>query len=131
MSDAHHTSITLESYWSKLNGDSEITWGPDPLLTPTGIDQAREARAAWKKEIPFGVPVPHRHYASPLKRALDTWKIVFVGDSGQDSEGILSEEERRVVILEVSSSYLLIHTCLILENVHAVELPRRIRRTYM
>ena len=81
--------ILPRSHWSKVNGDDTITWGPDPLLTPTGIEQALDARKLWQKEIPFGVPVPSRHYSSPLKRALDTWKTTFVGDGA------------RVTILEV------------------------------
>lgn len=95
-------TVVCSSYWSKLNGDSEMTWGPDPLLTPTGIDQARDARAAWKKELPFGIPVPRRHYSSPLKRALDTWKVVFVGEDNHD--GVLEKDKRHVTILEAGSS---------------------------
>ncbi|PPQ99020.1 hypothetical protein CVT26_014397 [Gymnopilus dilepis] len=28
-------------YWAKLDGDGEITWGPDPLLTDLGQEQAK------------------------------------------------------------------------------------------
>ncbi|KAI0689928.1 phosphoglycerate mutase-like protein [Cytidiella melzeri] len=78
--EAKYGTQAWDAHWSKLNGDDEITWGPDPLLTPAGVEQARDARRAWKKEVPFGIPVPVRHYASPLKRALDTWKTVFAED---------------------------------------------------
>ncbi|KAI0345470.1 phosphoglycerate mutase-like protein [Trametopsis cervina] len=78
--EAKYGTQAWDDYWSKLNGDNEITWGPDPLLTPLGLEQARDARNAWQQEIPFSIPVPKRHYASPLKRALDTWKTTFADD---------------------------------------------------
>ncbi len=89
-------------FWSKLNGDDELTWGPDALLTPTGKAQALDARAAWEAELEFGVPTPHKFYSSPLRRALDTWAGTFAGESA-----ILPEEKRRVLILEVTINFTL------------------------
>lgn len=50
------------------------------------------------KELPHGVPVPEKCFASPLKRALDTWKITF--DRAGDAQ-VLAPEARKVLILEV------------------------------
>ena len=86
------------SHWSKLNGDGEIVWGPDPLLTHLGELQAEEAHEAWKKELPHGVPLPEKFFSSPLKRALDTWKITF---DRQGDEQVLEPERTSVDILEV------------------------------
>ena len=76
-------------------------WGPDPLLTALGETQADEAHAAWKAELPSGVPAPEKCFASPHKRALDTWKRTF-----DASSPILREEHKRVLILEVRLSAL-------------------------
>lgn len=88
------------SHWSKLNGDGELVWGPDAQLTPLGGLQAEEARRAWQKELTCGMPVPEKLFASPLRRALETWRITF--DGNEDTQ-ILPPEQRRVLILEVSS----------------------------
>ena len=66
-------------YWSKLNGDDELTWGPDPELTEVGIEQAKAARMAWKTEREHGIPLPEKHYGSPFQRALRTFHETFVG----------------------------------------------------
>ncbi|TBU47436.1 histidine phosphatase superfamily, partial [Dichomitus squalens] len=71
-------SPTANRYWSKLNGDGEMTWGPDPELTDVGIQQAKAARQAWKKERAHGIPLPERHYGSPFQRALRTFHDTFV-----------------------------------------------------
>ena len=93
------TDQAWDEHWSKLNGDTDISWGPDPLLTPLGELQAQQARNAWKAELPLGVPVPQRWYSSPLKRALDTWKITFDSD-----EGLFGKKQ--VTILEVCACVL-------------------------
>lgn len=82
----------LDRYWSKLNGDDEITWGPDPLLTPLGLAQAVDAQEVWRREAAHGVPVPERHFLSPLKRALDTWKATFlVEEESNTHKGLILE----------------------------------------
>ncbi|KAF9809385.1 hypothetical protein IEO21_07426 [Rhodonia placenta] len=96
----------LSRHYSRINGDAEMTWGPDPLLTPLGMDQAKQARAAWLAEIPHGIPVPQRCYASPLNRALTTWEITFSEDD------ILGPREtRRVLVLEDLRETYGEHTC--------------------
>ncbi|KAI0296607.1 phosphoglycerate mutase-like protein, partial [Russula brevipes] len=65
--------------WSLLDGDGELTWGPDPKLTTTGEEQARSAHAAWEREVLRGAPVPQRFYCSPLTRAIRTFELTFEG----------------------------------------------------
>ena len=81
-----------------LNGDGELVWGPDPQLTSLGEAQAVEAHQAWKRELPFGVPLPVKCFCSPLKRALTTWQKTFDYDG---EERVLDEEKKKVVIVEV------------------------------
>ncbi|KAH9043748.1 phosphoglycerate mutase-like protein [Lactarius pseudohatsudake] len=64
--------------WALLDGDGELTWGPDPRLTAIGEEQARSAHAAWEREILRGVPIPQESYCSPLTRAIRTFELTFV-----------------------------------------------------
>ncbi|KAH9075800.1 phosphoglycerate mutase-like protein [Lactarius deliciosus] len=64
--------------WALLDGDGELTWGPDPRLTAIGEEQARSAHAAWEREILRGVPIPQEYYCSPLTRAIRTFELTFV-----------------------------------------------------
>ncbi|KAF9226834.1 phosphoglycerate mutase-like protein [Gyrodon lividus] len=66
-----------DRYWSKLNGDGELVWGPDPQLTQLGVQQAKEARLEWEKEGLFDIPSPEKLYTSPLTRAIRTNQITF------------------------------------------------------
>ncbi|RPD62745.1 phosphoglycerate mutase-like protein, partial [Lentinus tigrinus ALCF2SS1-7] len=79
VAEAKYGTEVWDDHWSKLNGDGELVWGPDPDLTQLGIDQAKAAREAWATERAFGIPLPERHYASPLQRALRTFHETFVG----------------------------------------------------
>lgn len=81
-----------------VNGDGELTWGPDPLLTPLGESQARDAHKAWKAETPAGIPTPEKCFCSPLRRALDTWKDTFSCPEGETP--ILAV--KKVTVLEAS-----------------------------
>ncbi|GAA5834362.1 hypothetical protein JCM9279_004295 [Rhodotorula babjevae] len=72
-----HGSSEWDSYWSMLNGDGNMTWGPDPLLTPLGVSQAKRNTAAWTKEARAGVPLPQSLYSSPLSRAMSTLEITW------------------------------------------------------
>lgn len=66
------------NHWSKLNGDGEIVWGPDPLLTELGTSQARENQAQWKEELVNNkhknksLIRPTKWFVSPLSRSIDT-----------------------------------------------------------
>jgi len=108
VAEAKYGTETWDAYWSTLNGDDELTWGPDPLLTPLGQSQATEARDAWISELPYGVPLPEQFFSSPLKRALDTWALTFTVE-GKDE--VLPEQKRRVTILENCREEYGIHTC--------------------
>src|SRR5712671_2130473 len=66
----------------------------DPRLTAIGEEQARNAHAAWRREINRGVPVPQTFYCSLLSRALRTLELTF--------EGILPTN-LKPIILEVTS----------------------------
>ncbi|KAF9236216.1 histidine phosphatase superfamily, partial [Melanogaster broomeanus] len=66
-------------HWSKLDGDGELVWGPDPELTQLGVQQATEARLAWEQERQFDIPLPEKLYTSPLTRAIRTNLITFDG----------------------------------------------------
>ena len=52
-------------------------WGPDALLTPTGIQQAQNLSVAWRQQATSGAPLPQTFYASPLTRATDTLNITW------------------------------------------------------
>ncbi|GAA6010130.1 hypothetical protein JCM11491_005353 [Sporobolomyces phaffii] len=86
-------------HWSMEYGDGNMTWGPDPELTPLGREQARAVNAAWKKEIQAGVPLPSNLYSSPLSRAASTleitWKDLLI-DSGQ-ARPLFFEHLREVI----------------------------------
>ena len=92
-------------YYSKLNGDAEMTWGPDPLLTALGVQQAGTARTAWIQEFTKGMPAPQQCYASPLHRALSTWQITFGSDE------TFPEDTRNVMILEIGLTKIIITSC--------------------
>ncbi|KAG7443233.1 phosphoglycerate mutase-like protein [Guyanagaster necrorhizus] len=68
-----------DDYWSKLDGDGELTWGPDPLLTPLGESQAADARNEWEAELLHGIPLPEKAFSSPLQRAMRTYLLTFDG----------------------------------------------------
>jgi len=67
------------SYWSALKTDGELTWGPDPVLTEVGKQQARHVNSIWKKEVANGMPLPTAWYCSPLTRAAETLEISYDG----------------------------------------------------
>ncbi|CUM66525.1 uncharacterized protein PRCAT00004192001 [Priceomyces carsonii] len=58
--------------WRFLGTDGEIVWGPDPELTPLGVDQAKENNTAWKRQLELGAPLPSKFYVSPLRRSAHT-----------------------------------------------------------
>ncbi|KAH6907483.1 phosphoglycerate mutase [Coprinopsis sp. MPI-PUGE-AT-0042] len=90
VAEAKYGTKQWNDYWSKLLGDDEITWGPDPLLTPTGIDQAKAVRKMWEKEMSAGLGTPSKIYSSPFSRALRTCYISFDGLLEDDSKVLTS-----------------------------------------
>lgn len=72
--------------WGALNTDGNITWAPDPSLTPLGITQAQKVHAAWVKEAAAGAPIgadEMKWYCSPMVRTgetlLHTWGDLLAG----------------------------------------------------
>ncbi|KAH8106393.1 phosphoglycerate mutase [Phellopilus nigrolimitatus] len=90
-------------YWAKLDGDGKIVWGPDPLLTSLGEDQARDANALWKEELKADIPLPAKLYCSPLTRALRTCQLTFAG--------IVEFRQRTPLVLENCREMYGVHSC--------------------
>ncbi|KAF8532048.1 phosphoglycerate mutase [Gautieria morchelliformis] len=93
----------FRTHWAKLNGDKNMTWGPDPKLTELGIQQARAVNSAWNAEIKHDMPLPQSLYTSPLTRAVHTALITFDGlliNSGNYAKGqkrpLIKEKLREV-----------------------------------
>ncbi|KAF8599467.1 phosphoglycerate mutase-like protein [Ceratobasidium sp. AG-I] len=68
-----------DNHWSKLNGDGNITWGPDAELTELGQQQAQLAHNVWATELAKAdpVPLPTKLFSSPMSRAASTLEITF------------------------------------------------------
>ncbi|KZS97486.1 phosphoglycerate mutase-like protein [Sistotremastrum niveocremeum HHB9708] len=64
---------------ARENGDDEITWGPDPLLTSLGEQQAASLNEAWKIALKDGMPSPEKWFCSPMRRTASTLEITFRG----------------------------------------------------
>lgn len=81
VAEAEYGTADWDAYWSKLDGDGKITWGPDAQLTPLGVTQAQEVNNGWKtllaqKDAP---PVPTKLFVSPLSRAIYTQDVTYAG----------------------------------------------------
>jgi broad specificity phosphatase PhoE len=87
LAEALYGTPAWNSYWSHLNGDGNLVWGPDPKLTLKGEMQASAANLAWKQEMKDAVPIPQSFYSSPLQRASNTLEITW--KDIQLSRGIL------------------------------------------
>jgi len=68
----------FQDYWSLQDGDSETEW-VDARLTQKGIEQAKVAHNAWKKQLQAGIPSPQSFYVSPMNRCLATAQVTFEG----------------------------------------------------
>ncbi|GJJ13716.1 hypothetical protein Clacol_007972 [Clathrus columnatus] len=77
LAEVRYGSPEWNRHWAKLNGDGKIVWGPDPVLTELGIQQAYNVNEVWKEEQEFGIPLPESLYSSPLTRAVNTAVITF------------------------------------------------------
>jgi len=84
------------NYWSKLNGDGNMTWGPDPKLTELGISQAAVANSVWKTELKYGIPLPTTLYCSPFSRAASTLEITFKDVVGPHLRPLVVEDFREI-----------------------------------
>ena len=75
--------------FAKLYFADGMVWGPDPELTPTGLEQAADVAREWAAEVRdagAGVVLPKVLWASPLRRAAMTLAISF-GDVLLSSSG--------------------------------------------
>lgn len=88
--------------WHSLTTDGEVTFGPDSTLTETGINQAKENREAWKKELALGAPVPDSFYVSPLQRSC--WTLHYTWDG-------LRPEGKQPVVTEIIRETLGVNMC--------------------
>lgn len=102
---AHETygNDAWNDYWSKLNGDGKIVWGPDPELTDLGIDQAKGNNKAWKEQIEKGAILPTKFYVSPLSRSIDTMLYTW--------QDIVEISEEAPLIKENIRETTGVHTC--------------------
>ncbi|KAF8579078.1 phosphoglycerate mutase [Ramaria rubella] len=96
-------------HMATLNGDENMTWGPDPKLTELGLQQAKAVNKLWHTEIAYDIPLPESLYSSPFSRAVHTALITFDGilldavDSKRSQKRPLIKEKLR----EVNG----VHTC--------------------
>ncbi|GKT44430.1 putative phosphoglycerate mutase [Colletotrichum spaethianum] len=83
-----------DRYWSRLDGDGVVTW-LDAALVDTGIHQAKDLSAFWADSTTTEkVPFPESFYTSPLRRCLETSKLVFGGlieEKGQEFRPLIKE----------------------------------------
>ncbi|ANB13717.1 Pmu1p [Sugiyamaella lignohabitans] len=94
-----------QDYWSLLNGDGKIVWGPDAELTPLGIQQAKDNHTAWKEQISKKIRLPQAYYSSPFTRSLDTMLYTWKGIS-LDFDNAL-----RPLVMEDLREDIGVHTC--------------------
>jgi len=112
VAEAKYGTPAWDDYWSKLDGDGTLVWGPDALLTPTGVQQAKDAHNKWSAEIPSGIPVPTVFYSSPLTRAARTLEITWTGITLQNaSHPDPVRPSHQVVVAEDCREVYGVHTC--------------------
>lgn len=93
-----------DDYWLKLNGDGELVWGPDPLLTELGEAQAEDNLRHWKEELALEPRIlPSRWYVSPFTRAIDTLEITW--------RDLVDVPKAKVVTYESLRETMGVHTC--------------------
>jgi len=95
VAEAKYGTALWDSYWSLLNTDGQIVWGPDPKLTPLGESQAKAVNTLWKSELLHSIPLPQSLYSSPLGRAMRTAEITF-SDISYVEEPLIVEYVREV-----------------------------------
>lgn len=96
VAEAFYGTPAWNDKWSKLNGDGNMTWGPDAKLTPNGEAQAQNATALWKKELLAGIPIPESLYSSPMSRSSETARISFSWLWDFHKRGLIMENFREV-----------------------------------
>ncbi|KAL7422103.1 putative phosphoglycerate mutase pmu1 [Cryptotrichosporon argae] len=109
VAEAKYTTPLWDCHYARLDGDGELAWA-DAALTPRGEAQADTARARLAHEKDKGMPMPHRVYASPLRRALATAERCWAGlvDEAEEGEGCAPAGRR---IREDLRESIGVHTC--------------------
>lgn len=110
VAESFYGTPSWDDYWSKLNGDGNMTWGPDALLTDLGKQQATLAHNTWvterSKRDP--VPLPTKLFSSPMSRAASTLDITFTGilltESGEN-------DVVQPYVMEKLREIIGVHTC--------------------
>jgi len=124
VAEAKYGTPAWDSYWSELDGDGVLVWGPDAQLTDLGVQQAQSVHQAWVNEIPSGVPIPSLFYSSPLSRAAKTceitWSDIIIPNTNTSSGGTGNTAEKnarhfleheKVMVVENCREVYGIHTC--------------------
>lgn len=92
-----------EGHWARLDGDDKRTW-VDANLTEKGEQQALAISTLLKSSgAQSGLPVPSRHYTSPLARCLETTRLAFSEHKG--AEGV------KAIVKENLRERMGVHTC--------------------
>lgn len=80
-----------QSHWAKLDGNEKMTWA-DARLTAVGIRQAEDMKAFWADAaVNLKLPLPSRHYVSPLARCLETCERAFSDLTLPSATGVTGE----------------------------------------
>lgn len=85
VAEAKYGTEAWDKKWALLTGDGELTWGPDPELTPLGEDQGRNINAAWRMQLAHAsqnldaAPLPTKLFSSPFKRSCKTLQLTYEG----------------------------------------------------
>ncbi|KAE8264508.1 hypothetical protein A4X03_0g895 [Tilletia caries] len=105
LAEAKYGTEAWDDDWSHRNGDGELVWGPDPLLTSLGEQQAEDVNEEWRLRLhnPNSTPsqkppLPQRLYSSPFTRALETAKRTYMGVYGSEGKEQLILEGLRETI---------------------------------
>ncbi|GAA5826790.1 hypothetical protein JCM5353_003237 [Sporobolomyces roseus] len=104
VAESKYGSDAWNNHWSMEYGDGNMTWGPDPNLTPLGVEQAQAINKAWKKEVQAAVPLPQKLYSSPLSRAASTLEITW-------NDILIDNGQVRPLVIEHLREMIGVHTC--------------------
>ncbi|KAK0547182.1 putative phosphoglycerate mutase pmu1 [Tilletia horrida] len=105
VAESKYGTEAWDAKWSFLNGDNELVWGPDPLLTTLGESQADDVNEEWRARLhdpnitdeQARPPIPTRLYVSPFSRALETAKRTYKGLPGVPSYQLIMEGLRETI----------------------------------
>jgi len=112
VAEAKYGTPAWNDYWSKLDGDGTLVWGPDALLTPLGVQQAEAVHDKWLSEITSEIPVPTVFYSSPLTRASRTLEITWTDITlPNKSHHDALHPSHQVVVAENCRETYGVHTC--------------------